>query len=164
MRALADSYCARLRISLFAADAAFNYKDSNWSEKVKEVLKSWNKDGVDVILDPVARSHANANSNLLAMEARWIIFALLSGSVVDSFDLSTIYRKRALLTGTQLRARTVEYKTALIGEMVREVYGALVDGRVKVTIDTVYGWDRIAEAHQHLEEDKTKGKVVVTVA
>ena len=88
---------------------------------------------------------------------------MLSGSVVDGFDLSLIYKKRALLTGSQLRARPAEYKTALIGEMVREVYPALQDGRVKVTIDTVYPWDRITEAHQHLEEDKTKGKVICTV-
>ena len=131
---------------------------------MKSVLSSWNKSGVDVILDPVGRSHFKANCDLLAMDARWIIFALLSGNMVDSFDLNAIYRKRAVLTASQLRARTVEYKTALIGELVREVYGAWEDGRVKVTIDTVYGWDKIVEAHKHLEEDRTKGKVVCTVA
>ena len=152
------NYCREL-----GADAAYSYKTGNWSDEVRSVLKSWGKDGVDVILDPVGRSHANANANLLAMDARWIMFAMLSGSVVDGFDLSLIYKKRALLTGSQLRARPAEYKTALIGEMVREVYPALQDGRVKVTIDTVYPWDRITEAHQHLEEDKTKGKVICTV-
>ena len=148
---------------VFVADAAFNYKDGDWSQQVKTVLKSWGKEGVNVILDPVGRSHAAANADLLSLDARWVIFALLSGSTVDSFDLAAIYRKRASLTGTQLRSRTAEYKTALVGELVREVYGALQDGRVKVTIDTVYGWDKIAEAHKHLEEDRTKGKVVCTV-
>ena len=129
----------------------------------KWCVEARDKDGINLILDPVGRSHANANSNLLAMDGRWVIFALLSGNVVDQFDLSSIFRKRALLTGSQLRTKPAEYKTALVGEMVREVGDALTDGRVQVTIDTVYGWDRIVEAHQHLETDRTKGKVVCTV-
>ena len=151
-------------VSVSAADAAFNYKHGNWPEEVRAVLKQWGKDGVDVILDPVGRSHAKANLDLTAFDARWIVFGLLSGGQLDSFDLAAVHRKRVAVVGTTLRARTVAYKTALIGELVREVYGAWLDGRVKVSIDTVYGWDKIVEAHKHMEEDRTKGKVVCTVA
>ena len=34
----------------------------------------------------VGRSYAAATGALLAMDARWILFAMLSGSVVDDFD------------------------------------------------------------------------------
>lgn len=36
-------------------------------------------------------------------------------------------------------------------------------GGIQLTIDTVYKLDQVAEAHQYMEDNKARGKIVVTV-
>ena len=47
----------------------------------------------------------------------------------------------------------------LLQQFIEEVK----NGRVKLNIDTVYNLDQVAEAHQYMEDNKAKGKIVVKV-
>ena len=62
--------------------------------------------GVNLILDCVASNYWEQNSDVLAMDARWVVFGLMSGPNVDGDLLGRILRKRIRITGTTLRART----------------------------------------------------------
>ena len=59
--------------------AAFhvNYKtDKDWSNTIKEWTKNTlnGKQGVDLVLDCVGASHAQANLNALTQDGRWILY------------------------------------------------------------------------------------------
>ena len=115
------------------------------------------------MLDPVGQSHAAANVDVLAVDGRWILFGLMSGGTVSNFQLDPILRKRLLITATTLRARSPEYKGELVRAFRSRVYDALESGKLKMTIDRVFTMEQIQDAHQHMEEDKSMGKIICTV-
>ena len=130
---------------------------------MKALCSQWDKDGVDLVLDPVGKSHALANADVLALDGRWVVFGLLSGGKVDGFPLDLVMRKRLSITGTTLRNRSPEYKAALVQAFVGDCYEPLKRGDVKMVIDQTFQMEQIQEAHAHMEADQTMGKVVVTV-
>ena len=104
------------------AEGAFNYKDEEhpWSEAV---LAATDGQGVDVILDCVGGSHAEGNINVLATDARWVLFGLMGGRSLPTGEnfLVRMMRKRASLRSTTLRMRSKEYKADLIQRFAAEI-------------------------------------------
>jgi len=72
--------------------------------------------------------------------------------------------KRLTLTGSTLRARSVEEK-GRIGRALREKVWPLLDaGTVKPVIHKTFPLDQAAEAHRLMESSAHIGKIVLTVA
>lgn len=49
------------------------------------------------------------------------------------------------------------------GENMRQIAGLLAEGKVKVYVDRTYPFEQIAQAHRRLENEKVRGKIVVTM-
>lgn len=49
------------------------------------------------------------------------------------------------------------------GEQLREIARLIDDGTVKITLDTVYPLEKVADAHRHVEGGHTRGKVVLKI-
>lgn len=151
------------------ASFGVNYKQGKFDEAVKEFVESdsnGKKKGVDVALDCVGGgTHAEQTISALAMDSRWVLYGLMGGRMLEKFNLGAILGKRIQLTGTTLRSRSLDYKTDLVSSFSREVLPSFSGERrnMKPIIDTVLPLSDVVKAHQLMEANKNKGKIVLTV-
>lgn len=102
------------------------------------------------------------------MDCKWVLYGLMGGAKVPEMKtamLGEMLRKRIMLQGTTLRNRTDLYKSLLIQDFVKEIdlgndklYKPVLDPKVFV------GLDKVDDALNYLEENKTVGKVIISIA
>jgi NADPH:quinone reductase-like Zn-dependent oxidoreductase len=109
-------------------------------------------------------SYLNANLSALAMDGRVVMLGFLGGARANDVDLLTILGKRAVVTGSLLRARTSDEKAAIATQLREDVWPVLADGRCLPIIDKVYALTDAAKAHAHMEAGDHIGKIVLKVA
>jgi NADPH:quinone reductase-like Zn-dependent oxidoreductase len=91
---------------------------------------------------------------------------MLVGTTAGSkamFDFSVVMGKRASITGTVLRARSVEEKATATRLFEAHVVPLLASGTVRPVVDSTYPLEQIRAAHKRLESNETFGKVVLLV-
>ena len=71
--------------------------------------------------------------------------------------------KRAVITGTTLRHRTVEDKGRIARLLHAKVWPLIEAGQVLPRIDRVVPLAEVAQAHEALEQGKVAGKIVLKV-
>ncbi|MEX3957156.1 NAD(P)H-quinone oxidoreductase [Trinickia sp. EG282A] len=139
------------------AERAVNYK----SEDFVEVVKSLTNDrGVDVILDMVAGGYVPRELSALADGGRLVIIALLGGAKAE-VNLNEILRRRLTVTGSTLRARSVDFKAAVARQLKEHVWPLVEDGRVKPIVYRVLPAPQAADAHALMESGEHVGKIVL---
>jgi tumor protein p53-inducible protein 3 len=72
-------------------------------------------------------------------------------------------RKRVTLSGTVLRARSIDYKIDLVKRFQDEAIQGFEDGTLQVRTDKVWPMEQIADAHQYMEDNLTMGKLIIVV-
>lgn len=118
--------------------------------------------GVDVVLDMVGGDYVARNLACLADEGRHVSIAGQRGGSAQ-IPLWDIMRKRLVLTGSTLRARSREFKTALADELRREVWPHLEAGRIRPVIDSRFPLAAAADAHRRMDGGGHVGKIVLTM-
>jgi NADPH:quinone reductase len=116
--------------------------------------------GVNVVLDMVGGGYAARNLEALAPEGRIVVIAVQGGSAA-SIDLLKMMQKRAVLTGTTLRPRPVEFKARIKAALQREVWPLFEDGRLRPVVDRVFAFAHVAAAHAYMESGQHHGKLVL---
>ena len=149
--------CAACR--QLGASVAINYKEEDFVEAVR---RETDGAGVNVILDIIGGDYVARNIDCLAMNGRLVQIGAQAGPRV-SLSLTPILQRRLTITGSTLRARTVEEKGALAREVERHVWPLLASGRVAPVIDRTYPLTEAAEAHRRLESSAHIGKIVLVV-
>lgn len=80
----------------------------------------------------------------------------------EGVDISTILKKRVRIEGSTLRSRDVEYQGKLRDELEKYVE-RFEDGGLQVYVEKVMDWREVVKAHELLEANTTKGKIICTV-
>lgn len=144
------------------ATAAYNTTTQNWAE---EVLKATDGKGVDIIVDYIGAPYFADNLNALARDGVCVSLAAMGGAKIPAgADVSAFVRKRISFVGSSLRSRDEEYQGKLRDQLVEHALPRFVDGRFKIPIEKVFSWEKIQDAHQLMEENKTKGKIICTIS
>ncbi len=138
------------------AARAFNYREVDFVEAVRGAAGQ----GVDVILDMVGATYLQRNLSVLTLDGRLVIIALMSGARAE-IDLSTVMRRRLVVTGTTLRARTVEQKGALAAAVRTHVWPLVEAGRVRPIIHRRLPLSAAADAHRIMESSLHIGKLLL---
>ncbi|PKS07614.1 hypothetical protein jhhlp_006220 [Lomentospora prolificans] len=138
---------------------AFNYHSDDWVEGVREATGG---KGVDVVVDFVGANYFQKNIDVVARDGRIVLLALLSGPKVENLDISALLYKRVRIEGSTLRSRDEAYQRKL-RDALEEYLPDFESGQLRVLIDTVLPWDDIQKAHQIMEGNKNKGKIVCTI-
>ncbi len=138
------------------AARAFNYREVDFVEAVRDAAGQ----GVDVILDMVGATYLQRNLSVLTLDGRLVIIALMSGARAE-IDLSTVMRRRLVVTGTTLRARTVEQKGALAAAVRTHVWPLVEAGRVRPIIHRRLPLSEAADAHRIMESSLHIGKLLL---
>lgn len=141
------------------ADVAVNYKTTDFVTVLKDAVPQ----GFQVIVDPVAGDYLPKNLQLLALDGRIVVLAMLGGRTVPAFDLTQMFKKRGQLLCSTLRNRTDDYKTALIADFMQQFSSQLQNGALCPVIAQVLPWQQADEGHQLLAGNQLVGKVVLTV-
>ena len=139
------------------ADLAVNYNESDFVEVISHAT---NGKGVDVILDMVCGEYINKNIKLAAEDGRIVVIAGLNGYKTE-FDILPIMRKRLTLTGSTLRARSVEFKTDIARSLQQHIWPLIEAGKIKPVIYETLPLDRVQEAHSLMQSSQHIGKIIL---
>jgi putative PIG3 family NAD(P)H quinone oxidoreductase len=142
------------------AEAAINYKTSDFVEKVRELTAG---KGVDVILDMVGGDYLRRNVESLAVDGRLLQIAFQKDSEVV-FNFLPLLTKRLSLSGSTLRSRSVAEKGEIGRALKQKVWPLIEAGRVKPVVFKVFPLAEAAQAHRLMEAGGHIGKIVLAVA
>ncbi|WP_372921661.1 NAD(P)H-quinone oxidoreductase [Roseovarius sp.] len=139
------------------AEAAFNYRDTDFVQAMKE------HGGADMILDMVGGSYIPRNLDALANDGRLVQIAFLQGSTVE-LDMTQVMTRRLTITGSTLRPQSQAAKAAIARALEAEVWSHLATGRIGPIMDSQFPLVDAARAHERMESSVHIGKIVLKVA
>ena len=141
------------------AERAIDYRDEDFVQVVKEAT---GKKGVNVILDMVGGDYVQRNISALAPDGRLCYIAFLGGSTAE-VDFLPMMLKRITISGSTLRARSVEFKGAIAGNLRNKVWPRIAAGEIKPVVHATFPLAEAAEAHRLMESSAHIGKIALTV-
>jgi NADPH2:quinone reductase len=141
------------------AERVILYKEEAFVSVVKTLTEG---KGVDLILDMIGGPYFPRNIDALAMKGRLVQIATIQGAAVE-LDLRKVMAKRLVVTGSTLRSRSVEEKSALARALEKEIWPLLDQGKIKPVIDQTDPLEKVREAHERMEAGRHFGKIVLTV-
>ena len=133
-------------------------------EKLADVMKAEFEAGrgVDIAIDCLGGETVGECLPHMNRGGRWIMIATLAGDPTN-VNLKTMYVKGLRLIGTTLRSRTSEAKAQILEQMVREIWPKVESGEIRPTIFKVLPIQQAEEAQALMSENKSVGKIVLTV-
>jgi NADPH2:quinone reductase len=143
------------------AEAAFNYRTTDFLDEIKKITKDH---GVNVVLDMVGAAYFERNLRCLAMDGRLVLIAFLGGATVEKFNLGPVMTRRLTITGSTMRPRTTAQKGAIAAALRARVWPALEAGRAGPVIHEVFPLAEAAAAHALMESSMHVGKIMLRVA
>ena len=78
-------------------------------------------------------------------------------------DISAFLFKRVRFEGSSLRSRDEAYQGKLRDTLAEHAMPRFADGRFKIIVDKVLDWEKVVEAHQLMESNTIKGKIICTI-
>jgi len=141
------------------ADRAIDYKTEDFVAVVKEATGGR---GVDVVLDMVGGDYVARDLEIMAADGRHVSIAFLRGPKA-TLNLFPVMTKRLTLTGSTLRARSVEEKGRIARALREKVWPLIEAGTVRPVIHRTFPLEEAAEAHRLMESSTHIGKIVLTV-
>lgn len=141
------------------AERAINYREEDFVAVVDELTEGR---GVNLVLDMVGGDYIARNVTALAVEGRLVQIAFLQSPKVE-FNFGPMMMKRLTITGSTLRARSVQQKAEIVDALNEHVMPMLGSGAVGPVIDTILPLEQAAEAHRLMEASNHIGKIMLNV-
>lgn len=140
------------------AEHAIDYETEDFVEAVNSITRGR---GVDVVLDIVGGDYLNRDLAALALDGRIACIATTRGREA-TIDIGVMLVKRATILGSSLRPRTVDQKASIAQELLTNVWPLLPKrDPIAPLVDSVYPFDKAADAHARLESSAHTGKIVL---
>ena len=137
---------------------AIDYQRENFRDRVMSLTDDR---GVDVILDIIGGPYLTRHLEILAPEGRLVIIAVQGGPKAE-FNLLPIMLKRLTVTGSTLRPRSLAEKAHLASTIRERIWPWVSSGKLRPVIDSTFGLEEAAKAHQRMESSQHIGKIVLT--
>lgn len=143
------------------ATAGFNYHTQDWA---KEILAATDGKGVDIIVDFIGQNYFQGNLDAAARDGRIVHLGAMSGTkLAAGVDIGAFVRKRLRFEGSSLRSRDEDYQGKLRNTLVEHALPLLKKGEMKVYVEKVFPWEEIVAAHELMESNQTKGKIICRI-
>ena len=141
------------------AERAINYREEDFVATVKDATGGA---GVDVVLDMVGGDYIQRNISALGPDGRLCYIAFLGGSKAE-VNFLPMMLKRISISGSTLRARSVEFKGAVARNLRDKVWPLVDAGKIKPVVHETFPLAEAAAAHRLMESSAHIGKIVLTV-
>ncbi|MEK6209151.1 MAG: NAD(P)H-quinone oxidoreductase [Pseudomonadota bacterium] len=141
------------------ASRAINYRTEDFVAVVKELTGG---KGVDVILDMVGGDYVPRELACLADDGRLSLIAFLGGTKA-TIDMTDILRRRLTITGSTLRARSVEVKGAIAQALKQKIWPLIEAGKIRPVIYRTFRLEEASAAHALMESSAHIGKIMLEV-
>ncbi|MEX0847331.1 MAG: NAD(P)H-quinone oxidoreductase [Ilumatobacteraceae bacterium] len=118
--------------------------------------------GFDTVLDVIGGDEVDRNLQAVALRGTIVQVGLMGGGSTQ-VNVGLLLAKRSTWIGTTLRTRPIEEKVAVTRRFAAEMLPLFDTGVLKPVIDSTFPFERIADAHRHMEANANTGKIVVTI-
>lgn len=140
------------------ADIVLDYAQ----EWLTELMMATDDRGVDVILDIIGAKYLDDNITALRPDGRLVIIGMQKGTKAE-LNIAKLLNKRATVTATSLRFRSVEQKSQIAKQVADRVWPMITTGQIKLAPETRIELRDAAEAHELLASGTVIGKIILTV-
>ena len=137
---------------------AVNYNQQDFVEVCKELTGS----GVNVVLDMVGGDYIQRNFSACAPQARIVSIAFLRGSTAQ-LDLMPLMLKQLVLTGSTLRAQSLENKARIAAGVESQVWPLIAEGKFKPVINSRFALAEANKGHALMESSQHIGKILLSI-
>lgn len=137
------------------ADEVIIYTKQDFASEVKRLT---NGHGADFIIDGVGKATFAGNLQAAALRGNIVIFGAASGPA-DPISPNVLMKDSLTISGGSLFNYILNKEELM--RRAKDVITAIREGWLKLRIDSVFPLEKVAEAHQKLEERKTAGKVLL---
>lgn len=138
------------------ADLVLERSPADWLGALKAELPG----GADTVLDVVGGDEADRNLQAVRPDGTIVQVGLMGGGSAP-VNMGLLLVKRVTWVGTTLRARPLERKIELCQRFAREMLPFFDTGALRPVIDSRFAFDRIADAHRHMESNASIGKILI---
>ncbi|RYJ00870.1 MAG: quinone oxidoreductase, partial [Acetobacteraceae bacterium] len=140
----------RAKLAEFGCDLAIDTSDAAWPD---QVLAATEGRGVDVIIDQVSASVANANMRACAILGRIVNVGRLGGAKGEfDFDLHAL--RRIAYIGVTFRTRSVAEVREINRRMRADLWPAVEAGKLALPIDRVFPLAEAVAALEHMRNNQ----------
>ena len=139
------------------AEAAFNYREDDFVEKVQAL------GGADLILDMVGGPYIQRNLKALTDDGTLVQIAFLQGPKAE-LNLVQLMTRRLTITGSTLRPQSDLAKARIADQLRAHVWPLLAAGKVAPVMDQEFPLEDAAAAHARMESSAHIGKIVLKVS
>ncbi|KAE8382422.1 quinone oxidoreductase [Aspergillus bertholletiae] len=140
---------------------AFNYKTQDWAAEVQKLTGGT---GVNLTVDFIGATYFQGNLDVAARDGRVVLLGLMGGGKLpDGVNIAPLLFKRVRVEGSTLRSRDEEYQRKLRDTLVDHALPKFCDGTFQVFVEKIFPFDQITAAHQLLESNKTRGKIICVI-
>jgi NADPH:quinone reductase-like Zn-dependent oxidoreductase len=137
------------RVRELGADATVNHAAGDVTAAVREATGGH---GADVVVEHVGEDTWKTSLQAAAPEARIAVCGATSGPNPPA-QLHRIWWKQLTIYGSTMGTR----------EDFEGAYGLVASGKARPIVDRVFPLEQAAEAHEHLEQGRQLGKVVLSI-
>jgi putative PIG3 family NAD(P)H quinone oxidoreductase len=131
------------------------------AERFEEAIaRTWGRESVDLILDPVGAATLAGDLDVLALGGRIVFLATLSGARAE-LDIGRLMVRRVRIIGSTLRSRSRDDKARLVERFRAEILPGFEAGALRVEIDSVYPASRAGEAFSRMRRNENVGKILL---
>lgn len=117
----------------------------------------------DVVLELVGGSNMAGNLAALNRLGRIVVIGVSGGGGHADIDLLTVMGKRAVITGSTLRARPLEDKALVTKRAEAHAVPLLTNGSVRVLVEQTFPLKEAQAAYARFREGGKLGKIVLVV-
>jgi NADPH:quinone reductase-like Zn-dependent oxidoreductase len=150
-------------LSIYVNPTQFGPKEdlSRYPRNLARDLQLGRDAGVDVVLDMVGGTFLPRNISVMAAEGRLVQIGFMQSATVENFDLRPIMLRRLTLTGSTLRARSVQQKAEVATALREKIWPLLDKGLVKPLVHATFPLEQARQAHEMMESSSHLGKILL---
>lgn len=154
------AFCVDKLGATYAANTT-SAADGKWSEEIKSHNGGR---GVDLVVDLVGAPYFAENLAVCERDGRVVALGMMGGGALPAgVDMSAFVFKRVRFQGSTLRSRDPEYQGRLRDLFEEKALPGLKSGAFECHVEKVMSWEQIRQAHELMERNETKGKIICTI-
>ena len=150
----ADADDCRYAESL-GAERAINFNEEDFVEIVRDA------GGANLILDIIGGDYIARNIKAASADARIVQLAFNAGSKVE-INMMPIMLKRLTYTGSTLRSRPEDFKSAVARDLEKVVWPMFEQKKLSAQTHKVFPFEQAASSHSMMEAAEHRGKILLS--